>query len=42
MPMLMSTIKIRQAGFHECIDSERMFSELIRELQEKKVLPRYD
>jgi nucleoside-diphosphate-sugar epimerase len=37
---LSSTIKVRQAGFHECIDSEIMFAHYFEELQEMKVLPR--
>ena len=41
-PMLMSTIKIRQAGFHECVDSEAMFAEQLGELQDRKILPRYN
>ena len=39
-PHHMSTIKIRQAGFHDCIDTEDMFIELIAELQERRVLPK--
>jgi nucleoside-diphosphate-sugar epimerase len=34
-----STIKIRQHGFHECIDTEIMFSELLAEAQKRKILP---
>lgn len=34
-----STIKIRQAGFHECIDTEDMFIELISILQDRRILP---
>lgn len=41
-PMLMSTIKIRQAGFHDCADSEQMFVELFGDLQDRKILPRYN
>lgn len=40
-PVLVSTIKLRQAGFHDCIDTERMFSELISSLQSMKVIPRF-
>ena len=36
---LLSTIKIRKAGFHECTDSEDMFVEWITHLQKSKVLP---
>ncbi len=39
-PTLMSTIKIRQAGFHDCMDSEQMFVELLHEMQDRKLLPR--
>lgn len=38
-PHHMSTIKIRQAGFHECVDTEDMFTELISELQTRNYLP---
>jgi nucleoside-diphosphate-sugar epimerase len=38
-PHHMSTIKIRKAGFHDCIDSEQMFVELIGELQSRRILP---
>jgi nucleoside-diphosphate-sugar epimerase len=34
-----STIKARQAGFHDCMDSEAMFSEYFANLQQMKVLP---
>jgi len=36
---LLSTIKLRQAGFDECIDSEDMFVEWITRLQDMRVLP---
>ena len=36
---LLSTIKLRQAGFSECIDSEDMFVEWIAHLQQQKLLP---
>jgi nucleoside-diphosphate-sugar epimerase len=36
---LMSTIKIRQAGFADCVDTEQMFIELLTKLQRDKVLP---
>ena len=38
-PTLMSTIKIRQAGFHNCMDTEQMFVEQLHQLQARKVLP---
>lgn len=34
-----STIKVRQAGFHECLDSETMFSQFFGKLRETKLLP---
>jgi nucleoside-diphosphate-sugar epimerase len=39
VPHLNSTIKIRQAGFCECIDSEDMFRKWFRRLQEERLLP---
>lgn len=38
-PHHMSTIKLRQAGFDACIDTEAMFVELLGELQKRKILP---
>jgi len=38
-PHHMSTIKARKHGFHECVDTEEMFVELLTELQEQKILP---
>ncbi len=38
-PALVSTIKLRQAGFGECIDTEDMFRELFRSLAAKSILP---
>jgi nucleoside-diphosphate-sugar epimerase len=38
-PIMNSTIKLRQAGFHECIDSEDMFRKLFRRLQERREIP---
>lgn len=38
-PVLLSTIKLRQAGFHHCIDTEEMFSSWFARLQEHGVLP---
>jgi hypothetical protein len=35
-----STIKVRQAGFHDRIDSETMFSEIYENLREMRILPR--
>src|SRR5690606_5863472 len=36
---LNSTIAIRQAGFHDCIDTEDMFCEMLRSLQQDGVIP---
>jgi hypothetical protein len=38
-PILNSTIKIRQAGFCECMDTEDMFVQWFTRLQESGVLP---
>ncbi|MBJ6128110.1 SDR family oxidoreductase [Microvirga splendida] len=38
-PALVSTIKIRQAGFVDCIDTEDMFRDLFRSLAAKQILP---
>ena len=38
-PTLVSTIKIRQAGFGDCIDTEEMFVRLIRRFQARRLLP---
>lgn len=38
-PMLVSTIKLRQAGFHECMDTEDMFRKWITRFQELRWLP---
>jgi nucleoside-diphosphate-sugar epimerase len=34
-----STIKARRAGFHDCIDTEDMFSQFFAELRANKVIP---
>jgi nucleoside-diphosphate-sugar epimerase len=39
-PPLYSDIKLRQAGFHECIDTEEMFIKWLKLFQEKRLLPR--
>ncbi|WP_158801259.1 SDR family oxidoreductase [Acidisoma sp. L85] len=36
---LVSTIKARQHGFHDCADTEAMFDEILRQLQDARVLP---
>ncbi|WP_066256138.1 SDR family oxidoreductase [Neobacillus drentensis] len=38
-PLLVSTIKLRQAGFHEVMDSESMIKKWINVFQEKRLLP---
>jgi nucleoside-diphosphate-sugar epimerase len=38
-PALVSTIKLRQAGFGDCVDTEDMFGELFADLRTKKILP---
>ncbi len=36
---LVSTIKIRQFGFAECIDTQAMFTKHLRALQRERILP---
>ena len=38
-PALVSTIKLRQAGFHDVIDTETMFTKAFAEMQAKRLLP---
>ena len=38
-PMLVSTIKARLAGFHDCIDSADMMRKCLREFQQHRLLP---
>lgn len=38
-PALVSTIKLRQAGFGDCIDTEDMFRDLFHSLAAKRILP---
>ena len=38
-PVLVSTIKLRQAGFGECVDTEQMFRDWFVRLRARKVLP---
>lgn len=38
-PKLLSTIKIRQAGFHRCMDTEDMLRKWIGIFQQRKLLP---
>lgn len=39
-PALVSTIKLRQAGFGDCIDTEDMFRDLFAQMAAKRILPR--
>ena len=39
--MQMSTIKLRQAGFHGCVDTSDMCFRWFKELQDAKILPVY-
>lgn len=39
LPSLASTVKARQAGFHDCVDTEAMFVRLIRRFQAQQWLP---
>ena len=38
-PVLLSTIKLRQAGFTGCIDTERMFEHWFAHLRRERVVP---
>jgi nucleoside-diphosphate-sugar epimerase len=38
-PVLVSTIKLRQAGFDDCIDTEDMFRDWFRVLMEQRLVP---
>jgi nucleoside-diphosphate-sugar epimerase len=39
LPTLVSTVKLRQAGFAECTDTAAMFARMLRRLQERGLLP---
>ena len=39
LPTMVSTIKARQCGFQDCVDTEEMFVRLIRRFQERQWLP---
>jgi nucleoside-diphosphate-sugar epimerase len=39
LPILVSTVKLRQAGFAECVDTEAMFRNLFGRMQERQLLP---
>ena len=38
-PHHMSTIKIRQHGFNDCVDTEESMLELLRQMQKEKIIP---
>lgn len=38
-PMLVSTIKVRKAGFQDCMDTEDMFRKWIAYFQKERLLP---
>jgi hypothetical protein len=38
-PMLVSTIKARQAGFHDCIDTQDMLRKWFKRFQDNRLLP---
>ena len=38
-PLLNSTIAVRQAGFHDCLDTEDMFRKWFHRLQEQRLVP---
>jgi nucleoside-diphosphate-sugar epimerase len=39
LPVLLSTVKLRQAGFNECMDTELMLGAWIARFQEQRLLP---
>jgi nucleoside-diphosphate-sugar epimerase len=39
LPTLVSTVKLRRAGFTECTDTAEMFARILRRLQERALLP---
>jgi hypothetical protein len=39
LPTLVSTIKIRRAGFGDCVDTEDMFRRWFAHFQERRLLP---
>ncbi|MEM9623058.1 MAG: NAD-dependent epimerase/dehydratase family protein [Pseudomonadota bacterium] len=41
-PALVSTIKIRQAGFMECMNTEASFCHWLEDLQQRRVIPRFN
>ena len=41
-PTLVSTIKARQAGFADCVDTEDMFRRSIARLQDQRIFPPRD
>jgi hypothetical protein len=41
-PVLNSTIALRLAGFHDCMDTEDMFRKWFRRIQEQRMVPPAD
>jgi hypothetical protein len=39
LPALLSTVKLRQAGFADCIDTEDMFREWCARFRARRLLP---
>ena len=39
-PSLVSTIKLRQSGFRDCIDTEDMFGPWFDKLRQRRLIPR--
>jgi nucleoside-diphosphate-sugar epimerase len=39
VPALLSTVKLRQAGFGDCVDTEDMFRDWLARLQDRRLLP---
>lgn len=39
LPTLVSTVKLRRAGFTECTDTAAMFARMLRRLQDRRLLP---
>ena len=38
-PAIVSTIKLRKAGFNECVDTEEMLNNYLTELKERNIIP---
>ena len=39
LPALLSTVKLRQAGFGDCIDTEDMFRDWFARFRDRRLLP---